>query len=345
MFYNSKAKAYFNILRNNILNLMRVNVMPRFAHIYITWKCNLKCKDCSNWKKDSSKELSSEEWISVIKKLSFLDIVKITGGEPFEREDIVPIIKAIRTNINPYILQITTNGTYTSRIVNFIKKIHFPQLHLRISLDGIGEVHDAIRGQSGCYKKTEETLFELIALRKHYPFHLGINYGLRENSLCFLDYISKLCNDNSIGLILGYPVKPFLEDIESRSSDFKFDVATNVIKAYREYINFKCIAGSFSEKIFNKYINRYFLKLESSGRFNFCCGELKDLIYIFPQGDLVTCGLRHAKVANFLNSDFNDIWFSDKIKSLRKKVKSCPGCLQKSIKMVSEMYNMSQLFF
>ena len=167
MIYNLQSlKAYTNVIKNNFLNLMKLKVYPRAAHYILTWKCNLKCKDCSAWSRVNGNELKKEEVIALLKKVKFLDIIKLTGGEPFIRNDIVDIIAAVKEIINPYIMQVTTNGTYTHRILECIKKTHFPGLQLRISLDGIGKVHDRIRGVEGCYNKTKETLLSLIDLKK-----------------------------------------------------------------------------------------------------------------------------------------------------------------------------------
>ena len=52
-----------------------------------------------------------------------LDLVKISGGEPFVRRDIVEILTAVREEVDPYILQLTTNGMLEQRLVEALHAI------------------------------------------------------------------------------------------------------------------------------------------------------------------------------------------------------------------------------
>jgi len=69
--------------------------------ISITQKCNLKCPYChKEGQLDSEKELSLEEIKRIAKVANEIGIrkIKITGGEPFLRNDIVDIVKIIKNN-------------------------------------------------------------------------------------------------------------------------------------------------------------------------------------------------------------------------------------------------------
>lgn len=330
-------KAYSNIIKNNFSNIFSLRTYPRFAHIFVTWKCNLRCQDCTIWQRFRAEELDTAGFIKMIKKLPFLDIVKISGGEPFIREDLSIIVNEVKKNISPYIIQVTTNGTYPERIIEFVKQTCSPSLHLRISLDGLGEVYERIR-RGASYRKVLATILTLVDLRKRYPFHMGINYGLRNETLPFLEEILEFCNKNKIGLIMGYPIKPFLRDADFDSNGVGLDIPKDVHKAYIRFIHRQKAGTNFLESVFNNLINKISLRTEAKNSFKFNCGELRDLIYILPNADLVVCGLRQKKVANLLAEDFRDIWFSKKIEKYKREIRNCPGCLQKSIKLVSKIY-------
>jgi len=340
MVINSRIKAYFNIARNNFQNIFNHYSYPRFAHFFITWRCNLKCRGCNIWRKESSLELDEAAIRDVTKKLPFLDIIKITGGEPFEREDLGVIVNEVKKNINPYIIQVTTNGTYTDRIIRFIRQASSANLHLRVSLDGIGKVHDGIRGVEGCFKKVKETILALINLKKKYPFRLGINYGLRKETIPSLAEMHRFCTANKIGFIAGYPIKPFVENVGFDTSKSFRKIPEEVLKAYKELIDSQKTTGNYLESRFSNYLNRFFLEREYYNNFRFDCGELRDLIYILPNADLVICGLKQKKVANLLQEDFKNIWFGEAIEKFRREARNCQGCLQKSIKLVSKIYKL-----
>ncbi|MDP8234642.1 MAG: radical SAM protein [Candidatus Saelkia tenebricola] len=335
---STRFKAYSNILKNNFSNLLRIRTYPRFAHFFITWRCNLRCRECNNWQKDETSELDTASLLRIIDQLNFLDVIKITGGEPFIRDDIVGIITEIRSKINPYIIQITTNGTYTERIIETVKQVHFPGLSLRISLDGMNDIHDKIRGVDGCYEKVQETILALIDLKKKRSFHLGINYGLRDETMPFLEEIFGICIKHNIGLIMGYPIKPFLENADFSSRRNVMAIEDNVLKKYKRFMYLQKPRRKPVESFVSNFLNKTFLKHESADRIQFDCGELRDLMYILPNGDLVTCGLRQQKISNLLEETFKDIWFSKGMEKHCRQIQNCSGCMQKSIKLGSKIY-------
>ena len=83
---------------------------------------------------------------------------------------------------------------------------------------------------------------------------------------------------------------------------------------------------------------RTFHKQLFSGAQRFHCRELKDLIYVLPNGDIVRCGLDHKAIGNLRTQSFDEIWFGKNIEHFRKKVKDCPGCLQASVQILSRLY-------
>ena len=96
---------------------------PHAGHFIVTFKCNLKCVGCGSWKVTDHNDLSVDEWRNVFRQMSSLDLVKILGGEPFVRKDIADILVAVREEVDPYILQLTTNGMLTNRLVGTLEEI------------------------------------------------------------------------------------------------------------------------------------------------------------------------------------------------------------------------------
>lgn len=65
---------------------------------------------CDIWKKEASDELNILDIDKIFKKISEVRVIRITGGEPFLREDLVEIVNLIAKNTKAKIVQITTNG-------------------------------------------------------------------------------------------------------------------------------------------------------------------------------------------------------------------------------------------
>ncbi len=156
----------------------RLNIPSRsvlFPVIWITNKCNLRCRMCDQWKTPAemaSRELSTQEWFSFIDsaKLMHAAVIVITGGEPLLRPDIFEIIKYMRhKGISAHLC---SNGTLINESV--VAKLKDSNLNsISISLDSAcAEEHNYLRGFD-CF----ETVVRNIQMlkRKNSELNIGIN--------------------------------------------------------------------------------------------------------------------------------------------------------------------------
>lgn len=112
---------------------------PLFLMWKITKRCNLNCQHC--WADLKGKERTTQELLDAVERFADLGVVSISisGGEPFLRNDIFAIIKAIKKK--RIILEVMTNGTLLNE--DYVDKLA-DLLSLRddvvqISLDGASE--------------------------------------------------------------------------------------------------------------------------------------------------------------------------------------------------------------
>ena len=70
---------------------------PISMYLCLTHKCPNNCVYCSSKNRSENEELSTKQWIKVIKDLQMMNvpIIGLTGGEPMVREDIYEIVKSI----------------------------------------------------------------------------------------------------------------------------------------------------------------------------------------------------------------------------------------------------------
>lgn len=159
---------------------------PLSLTVSITQKCNSKCLTCNIWKDESvsegRQELSLDEYDRIFKSLKTSVIwYTLSGGEPFLRKDISEIVALIKKYSNPKVLIIPTNTILGNRIVKETEKIlkilsPDTSLIVNLSLDGIGERHDVIRGIKGNFERFMSTFKDLKELKKTYPsFELGVH--------------------------------------------------------------------------------------------------------------------------------------------------------------------------
>ena len=119
----------------------------------ITHSCNYGCSYCifSCKKEKVEGELTTKECFHVIDQLVQYKFkhLKITGGEPFIRNDLVEILEYASKFM---IVDVSTNASFLNEnIINRLNKIDLKMIH--ISLDGNKEEHELVRGDN-TYNRT-----------------------------------------------------------------------------------------------------------------------------------------------------------------------------------------------
>lgn len=109
--------------------------------------CNHKCKSCDIWKNKIRTNLPLESIVSLFQHVTDVHDVSLTGGEPFLRKDLSEVVQAVTSsNPNLKMLFINTNSTIPERIPKVMNSIKGPQAYISVSLEGVREVHDYLRG-------------------------------------------------------------------------------------------------------------------------------------------------------------------------------------------------------
>ena len=123
----------------------------------LTDRCNLKCLHCyaTCESEAKQKELPLETIKSIVDKLEEANIfeISLTGGEIFVRHDLKEIIEYI--NSKNITLALFTNATLVLSNYEWLKECHIRRFN--ISLDGLEEEHDLLRGK-GNFKRTVDAI-------------------------------------------------------------------------------------------------------------------------------------------------------------------------------------------
>lgn len=137
--------------------------------IYPTDRCNLRCRHCYyaptyNDRPGNRREEVSYEWIcrAIDELLPFgLRACKLSGGEPFLREDLIGICCYVDSKSVRVILE--TNGTLVKRHQADTLAQLRGNTFVSVSIDGANaETHEALRGIEGCFRKALEGLEHLV---------------------------------------------------------------------------------------------------------------------------------------------------------------------------------------
>ena len=250
---------YISLPNTIRLNRLRRPTLPRFLTFITTFTCNARCIMCDSWKKPSQNDLTLTEIERIFDQLPRMDIVRLSGGEPFVRKDIDGIADLAAGKLRPSALHITTNGFLTDRIVRFCEKRRKDaHLHLLVSVDGVGDRHNHIRGRARAWDHATSTLKALADRRKDLRIELTVNQTIVDEE-GFDDYrklrgyLDPLSIRNN--LIIAYDM----------SATYSVDKAVNAApKEQGEYSTF----GSFDPARLGEFLKEVENDLKTSGFLN-----------------------------------------------------------------------------
>lgn len=280
------------------------------AIIGITYRCNARCHMCNTWK-NPSKEVD-EISPSLMEKLpSSLKFVNITGGEPFLREDLDEFVSILTRKSKRVV--ISTNGFYTDRIMMLARKYH--DIGFRISLEGLPERNDELRGIANCFDHGLRTLLQLKDLGIK-----DIGFGITASDKNARDIIDLFRLARSLKVEFATAIV---------HNSYYFHKNDNEIKRQKELIDEfnRLIAEFFRSRRIKNWFRAYF----NYGIINYIegkkrllpCNVGQDLFYLDPFGEVHPCNGMDDSMGNLKEKDWDSIWLGQKAQQIREKVKNC----------------------
>ncbi len=154
---------------------------------FVTRKCNAGCPWCFYLKSKGGigdagegETLSLDEVRKISRSLGSLMWVAFSGGEIFLHHELVQTSAIFHDQNRPPVMLFPTNGLLPETIFDQTERIlrRCPKsvIVVKVSVDGLGEDHDALRQTPGGFDKAMETYRLLGRLLDRYPnFELGVN--------------------------------------------------------------------------------------------------------------------------------------------------------------------------
>lgn len=140
---------------------------------FTTTKCNAKCETCFYWTSlndADEKSLTLEELDQLSKTMPRFNHLLFSGGEPILRKEIVDIAATFHRNNKIISVDMPTNGLLPKRVEEIATRMldELPDVlyTVGLSLDGLEETHNRIRGVPGNWAKSMETMRRLGELRE-----------------------------------------------------------------------------------------------------------------------------------------------------------------------------------
>ena len=320
------------LLRAPLFKLYRRLGWPRMLPLNLTLspspKCNSRCLTCNIWMKREH-ELTLEEWDKVLASLGQTPYwFTISGGEPMMYPHVVELAQSAYERCRPGVINIPTNGILHSipeKVERIARLCPKSQIIINLSLDGVGQKHDIIRGFPGNFKELEQRLEELLSLRLQLDnLTIGIhsvvsvfNVDHLEEIIAYADqagadqFITEIAEPRVELDTVGLPITPSAEN---------YAKAIDRLLAYLESKRFTGIAR-ITEALRAEYYQLVKRILEEQDQVIACYAGWVSA-HIYADGTVWPCCVRADNLGNLRDHhhDFKEIWFGEKIQEVRASV-------------------------
>jgi MoaA/NifB/PqqE/SkfB family radical SAM enzyme len=182
------ARAAAGVPRDLFNTVIASSVHPIRPTVLIyncTFVCDARCEMCHNWKHGDRKTDMTLDQLDRVMNHPFWGAVEnlnISGGEPTTRNDLPELVELFHRRL-PRLRKIGINTTgltphraipQLTRIVEFCARQQL-LFSARVSLDGIGDIHNQVRHVQRGFDKACETIAAMQALaEQHANFQFGI---------------------------------------------------------------------------------------------------------------------------------------------------------------------------
>lgn len=289
--------------------------LPTDASIILTYRCPMRCKMCNIWQNPTNK--AEEIKASDLKSLPKLKFINLTGGEPFVREDLAEIIEECYKH-SPRIV-ISTSGWYEERVIEIAKR--FPNIGIRISIEGLQAKNDELRGREGGFEKGYRIL---TTLRDMGLKDIGFGCTVSNNNSSDMLELYKL----SRKLNLEFATAAFHNSYYFHKDDNVITNRDRVCGDFETLINLQ-LKETHPKSWFRAYFNMGLINYIEGNRRMLPCEAGTTNFFIDPWGEVLPCNGMEAKywkesMGNIHDADFETIWYSKQAEKVRAKVRSCP---------------------
>lgn len=141
--------------------------LPAVVQFPVNDICDSKCQMCNIWQQKRDREITVEQARGLFSNPLFQDVVALglNGGEPTLRRDLAELGGMLLDTL-PRLktLSLITNGLHADRAIERIGELagavreRGGHLDVMVSLDGVGDVHDFVRGMPGNFSNAVRVL-------------------------------------------------------------------------------------------------------------------------------------------------------------------------------------------
>lgn len=300
---------------------------PANVTISLLYTCNSRCLTCDVWQK-KAKNLRPDEYDRIFASLGDAPYwFTFSGGEPFLRKDIVEIVASAYRHCHPGVINIPTNSLLSwivpGKVEEILRRCPKSNVVINLSLDGVGEKHDRIRGVKGNFEHFEKNYHALRAL-KYSNFTLGVHTVISKHNVYDIgeicDYVGSLQPDSFITEIAEERVElgTIGKDITPEPEDY--DRAISILQEKTSSYGYRGM-GKVAHAFRIQYYELVKRVLREKTQVIPCYAGWASC-QISPEGDVWPCCVRADSMGNLRESgyDFGKVWFSSAGNGIRTSI-------------------------
>src|SRR5579885_2155074 len=318
--------------------LGRPLALPLNLTISVSYRCNSRCKTCNIWQRPND-DFTLEEYEKTFVSLGRSPYwFTFSGGEPTLRKDLPEIVESAYRNCHPGIINIPTNGIQDKiipeRIERVLRAAPGSEVIVNLSLDGVDEKHDIIRGVRGNFARAMRTYAGLKVLKDRYKnFTLGVhtvisNFNIDEFDTIYAFVRDELKPDSFISEIAEERVELDTVGMGITPSIERYQAVIERLQEGMRRAEF-CGVSRITQAFRDRYYDLVKRTLVERRQVIPCMAGVASA-QIAPNGDVWTCCIRAESVGNLRDHDYNfrSVWSSARAAELRRSIKAgecyCP---------------------
>ncbi|MGB5714393.1 MAG: radical SAM protein [Waterburya sp.] len=332
-----------DVYENQVTKKFKV-ISPTVLHVNATLRCNTKCTMCNIWELKATDALTIGQLDQIFADPVYqrVEYIILAGGEPTLRNDLPEMVKIMHKHM-PHLKKLMIASNVINRasvqkqypqIARYCAK-HKIRLTLGVSLDGIGEMHDKVRGVPGAFEKVMENVKFMQELQKEVPFSMSIDPTIFSMNVQEMQKLKNLADQLNLPITFqfaamadGYYNNSSLEDVLSVDEDGKRSIVDFLKGQIAQSSLFDALAYYYAEVI---------EKSQGSTERNLPCPFADQGMLLNPDGSVQYCH-NSQPIGNALETPSSDLYYSpENLKYRREQIqgKTCSSCQMSCLFFVS----------
>ncbi|MEO6223619.1 MAG: radical SAM protein [Vicinamibacterales bacterium] len=302
-----------------------------------TWVCDAQCEMCNNWKWGNRKEDMTLEQIDGVMAGDFwsdVENLNISGGEPTTRNDLPELVEMFHRRL-PRMRKVGINTTgltpqraipMLTRIVDFCGEKNL-LISIRVSIDGVGEMHDQVRHVKRGFDKASKTIAAMQELARRSPhFQFGIASTIFAKNLADAKNIHDWAKSKNLDIVFN--MLRFTDNmLHNGDLEASIGFGTREEEFMRQFFLDRVAEESILSGQSFMYLH-YADMIANGYHRTMPCPFQRQGLLLNPNGELFYCE-NSAKLGNVLETPAGELYFGKSQLEGRETLKreTCPTCL------------------